>query len=138
MPSLDPRDNSNAYWRSLSQLDDTEEFRAFLESEFPAVADLKGVSRRRWLQLMGASLVLAGATGCRWEKEEIRPFVDRPANRTPGKTQRYATAIDLGGFATGLLVTTVDGRPIKIEGNGKHPASGGATDATAQANRNIC
>ncbi|MEE8452187.1 MAG: TAT-variant-translocated molybdopterin oxidoreductase [Thermoguttaceae bacterium] len=133
MPSLDQRDNSNAYWRSLSQLADTEEFRAFLESEFPAVADIEGVSRRRWLQLMGASLVLAGATGCRWEKEEIRPFVDRPANRTPGRTQRYATAIDLGGSAVGLSVTTVDGRPIKIEGNPKHPASLGATDATAQA-----
>ena len=32
-----------------------------------------------------------------------------------------------------LVVTTVDGRPIKIEGNPLHPASGGATDAFAQA-----
>ncbi|MGZ5022268.1 MAG: 4Fe-4S dicluster domain-containing protein, partial [Chthoniobacterales bacterium] len=32
-----------------------------------------------------------------------------------------------------LVVSTVDGRPIKIEGNPLHPASGGATDAFAQA-----
>ena len=32
-----------------------------------------------------------------------------------------------------LVATTVDGRPIKLEGNPLHPASGGATDAFAQA-----
>ena len=32
-----------------------------------------------------------------------------------------------------LIATTVDGRPIKLEGNPLHPASGGATDVFAQA-----
>ena len=32
-----------------------------------------------------------------------------------------------------LIATTVDGRPIKLEGNPLHPASGGATDTFAQA-----
>ncbi len=32
-----------------------------------------------------------------------------------------------------LVVTTHDGRPTKIDGNPLHPASGGATDAFAQA-----
>ena len=82
---------------------------------------------------MGASLALAGVGGCRWEKAEILPFAERPPERTPGKPQRYATAMDLGGSAIGLLVTCVDGRPIKIEGNPEHPASLGATDAIAQA-----
>ena len=121
------------YWRSLAELAGTAEFRAMLEAEFPAAADSGGLSRRRWLQLMGASLALAGAGGCRWEKAEIVPFVSQPANRVPGQTLHFATAMDLGGSALGLLVTSVDGRPIKIEGNPKHPVSRGATDLAAQA-----
>jgi molybdopterin-containing oxidoreductase family iron-sulfur binding subunit len=92
-----------------------------------------GLSRRRWLQLMGASLALAGLSGCRWEKRELVAEVKRPKGRTPGKPQRLATAMDLAGSAIGLLVTCVDGRPIKIEGNPRHPASLGGTDAFTQA-----
>ena len=91
------------------------------------------VSRRRWMQLMGASLALAAAQGCRWEKKEILPFAKRPAGHTPGKPQRFATAMELGGSPLGLRVTCVDGRPIKVEGSPKHPASLGATNAFAQA-----
>ena len=82
---------------------------------------------------MGASLALAGASGCRWEKREIRPLAKRPATRTPGEPERYATVMDMAGGALGLLVTCVDGRPIKIEGNPEHPASLGAANAFAQA-----
>ena len=39
--------------------------------------------------------------------------------------------MDLGGSALGLLVTCVDGRPIKVEGNPRHPYSLGATNAYA-------
>ena len=111
----------------------TVDYRDFLEAEFPAADDPQGISRRRWLQLMGASLALAGVAGCRWEKREIRPFAKRPADRVPGEFQRFATTMDMAGERLGLLVTCVDGRPIKVEGNPKHPSSLGATNAFAQA-----
>jgi len=133
MSSVDNSHKTNRYWRSLADRADSAEFRRFLDAEFPEAAPPGDISRRRWLQLMGASLALAGVGGCRWEKSEILPFADRPPDRTPGKLQRFATAMDLAGSATGLLVTCVDGRPIKIEGNPNHPASLGATDAFAQA-----
>ena len=85
------------------------------------------------LQLMGASMVLASAGSCRWKEREELPFAKRPENRTPGKFERYATAMELGGTVLGLMVTCVDGRPIKVEGNPKHPNSLGATNAYAQA-----
>jgi Fe-S-cluster-containing dehydrogenase component len=94
---------------------------------------LEGIDRRRWLQLMGASLALSAAGGCRWKEQDILPFVERPDGRTPGKFERFATAMPLGDAALGLEVTCVDGRPIKIEGNPRHPQSLGATDVFAQA-----
>ena len=51
----------------------------------------------------------------------------------PGRPLFYATAMTLGGRATGLLVESHEGRPTKIEGNPSHPASLGATDVFAQA-----
>jgi molybdopterin-containing oxidoreductase family iron-sulfur binding subunit len=122
---------ADPYWRSLDQLADAPRFRRILESEFPVLGD-GGVSRRRWLQLMGASLALAGVGGC-WQREEILPFDARPEGRVPGKPQQFMTATELGSSGTGLMVRSVDGRPIKIEGNPAHPQSLGATDALAQA-----
>ncbi|HVP12078.1 MAG TPA: TAT-variant-translocated molybdopterin oxidoreductase [Phycisphaerae bacterium] len=135
MPSLDGQDRGRVYWRSLNELADTPEFRAMVERRFPAASwrNLSPPTRRQFLKLMGASLGLAGLTSCRWPKDNIVPYARRPENRTPGITQQYATAMELGGFAQGLLVTSYDGRPIKIEGNPLHPINRGATDVFAQA-----
>ena len=123
------------YWRSLEELQDTPEFREFLHREFPVAASEfpEGVSRRRWMQLMGASLALGGLAGCRWEEEKIAPFAVRPENRVPGEAEYFATTIEIGGVPQHLLVTCYDGRPIKIEGNPEHPACRGASDSLAQA-----
>ena len=133
MPSLNRQNAHDVWWRSLDELADAPRFREFLEAEFPAEADPDGVSRRRWLQLMGASLALAAAGGCRWKKQEILPFAERPEGRTPGKIERFATAMPLGDTVVGLEVACVDGRPIKIDGNPGHPQSLGAADVFAQA-----
>jgi molybdopterin-containing oxidoreductase family iron-sulfur binding subunit len=83
---------------------------------------------------MGASLALAGASGCiRMPEEKLVPYAHRPPSRTPGEPVRYATAMEIGGIAQGLLVTSYDGRPVKIEGNPSHPLNRGACDAIAQA-----
>ncbi len=61
------------------------------------------------------------------------PFTKSVEWAIPGKPLYYATAMPRRTGALPLVVSTVDGRPIKIEGNPLHPASGGATDAFAQA-----
>ncbi len=122
-------------WRSLDELAGDPGFRNFVENEFPAYADemLEPATRRGFLKFMGASLALAGLTACRWPREEVLPFSHRPEGYTPGVPQHYATAMELGGVATGLLVAAFDGRPIKIEGNPLHPSSLGASSAIMQA-----
>ena len=121
------------YWRSVEEYCGAGVSPALSDAGGTPAPQDDGLSRRRWLQLMGASLALAGAGGCRWEKTELLPFAKRPPGRTPGKVEKFATAMELGGSALGLMVTCVDGRPIKIEGNPKHPSSLGATNAFAQA-----
>src|SRR6266404_4790109 len=124
------------YWRSFDELANTDEFRAFVEDEFPnRTPDWNDpASRRRFLALMGASIALAGGTACTVQPTEfIAPYVRQPEDFVPGKPLFYATAMTLAGVATGLLVESHLGRPTKIEGNPQHPASLGATDTLMQA-----
>lgn len=124
-----------AYWRSLSEFNQSEEFATkYAQREFPKAASEfpEGVSRRRWMQLMSASLAMAGAAGCRYPEELIAPFVIRPEGRVPGESYLRATNYEIAGDVYHLLVSCVDGRPIKIEPNMDHPA-GGAAGPYAQA-----
>ncbi len=124
------------YWRSLEELAGSEEFQEMLHREFPKGASewLDGFSRRGFLKTMGASLALAGLTGCtRMPITEIVPYVRQPENVVPGRPMFYATAFTLGGYASPILVESHLFRPTKIEGNPQHPASLGGTDVYAQA-----
>ncbi len=127
-----------AYWRSLDELSETDEFEALLFNEFPrqAAALPDKVTRRTFVKLMGASLAMAGLSGCgawRQPQETIVPYVESPEFIVPGKPLFFATAMELGGVAMGLLVENHMGRPTKVEGNPDHPASLGATDVFTQA-----
>ncbi len=124
-----------AYWRSLEELSRTPEFQHKLAQEFPGLAEelTDPRTRRDFLKVMAASLGLVGLASCRWPKETILPFAGRPEGRVPGVPQQYATAMSLFGNALGLLVTSYDGRPIKVEGNPLHPESQGAAHLWAQA-----
>jgi MoCo/4Fe-4S cofactor protein with predicted Tat translocation signal len=126
------------YWRSLGEYSNTPEFRQWLEREFPAGASELNEddwSRRDFLKLMGASMALAGIglTSCRRPEMHLVPFTKSAEWTIPGKFLYYATAMPRRTGAIPLIATTVDGRPIKLEGNPLHPASGGATDTFAQA-----
>jgi MoCo/4Fe-4S cofactor protein with predicted Tat translocation signal len=124
------------YWRSLEELAGSPAFQEALHREFPKGASewVDSVSRRGFLRVMGASMALAGMTGCvRLPLEPIVPYVRQPEDVIPGRPQFYATAMTLGGYASPILVESHLGRPTKIEGNDKHPASLGGTDIFAQA-----
>ncbi len=123
------------YWRSLEELSRSDAFDDFMHQEFPqqALALDKGVDRRNFMKLMGASVAMAGLAACRPPGEAIVPYVNQPENFIPGKPVFFASAMTLGGVAMGVLVESHMNRPTKIEGNPLHPSTLGASDAFMQA-----
>jgi MoCo/4Fe-4S cofactor protein with predicted Tat translocation signal len=122
----DVRTPGKSYWRSLEELADSPEFREFVEREYPQHAEewTDPVERRTFLKLMGASLALAGLSGCAFQPaEKVVPNVKEAENIVPGKALFFATASSLGGIATPLLARSNEGRPTKLEGNPDHPNS---------------
>jgi MoCo/4Fe-4S cofactor protein with predicted Tat translocation signal len=133
-----PRPKRPVMWRSLAELENSPGFEAVLQREFPGGADVYedgGLTKRDFIKLLGASMSLAGIglAGCRRPEEYVVPFNKGVEWTIPGKFLYYATAMPLRQGAMPLIVSTVDGRPIKIEGNPLHPFSNGGTDAFAQA-----
>jgi anaerobic selenocysteine-containing dehydrogenase len=89
-------------------------------------------SRREALRLLAAGIA-AGLAGCSKPNEEIVPYVRVPEGLVPGDPLKFATTLPLSGYGRGVIVTAIDGRPIKVEGNPRHPASLGATDVFSEA-----
>jgi molybdopterin-containing oxidoreductase family iron-sulfur binding subunit len=124
------------YWRSLEEVAESEEFQRWMEDEFPNRKSLLEVDRRQLLKVMGASMALAGLSGCRayfLGTEKIVPYVNQPEEMIPGRPMYYASTFVHNGYGTGILVEQHEGRPTKIEGNPDHPESEGRSDVWMQA-----
>ena len=123
-------------WRSLAEYENDPKFQKYLENEFgvPLTESApNSTERRRFMQLMSASFALAGAAGCRWEEDKLMPLTRRPEGVLPGVPRYYNTAMELGAAGLPLRVKNYDGRPIKVDGNPDHPASGGPSRVYEQA-----
>jgi MoCo/4Fe-4S cofactor protein with predicted Tat translocation signal len=124
------------YWRSLEQVAETQEFQNWLDDEFPHRRSLLEIDRRSMLKVMGASLALAGLSGCRgvfMDQEKAVPYVRQPEEIVPGKPLFYASSMPMSGYGVGVLVEQHEGRPTKIEGNPDHPESQGSSSSIMQA-----
>ncbi|HUC71934.1 MAG TPA: TAT-variant-translocated molybdopterin oxidoreductase, partial [Stellaceae bacterium] len=127
---------SRDYWRSLEELAESPGFAEIVEREAPRFRDVLGVlERRRFLQLMAASMALGGLSACGPETNprQLLPYVVQPPGIVPGRSRYYATATTQEGYATGVMVAHQMARPVKVEGNPDHPASLGAAGAIMQA-----
>ncbi len=130
-----PDISGRTYWRSLEEAADTPEFQKLVARKFPSMLDEVSdpVSRRKFMGLMGAAVALSGLVGCRRPLARILPYSRMPEDLLPGVPQQYASVMNFRGVAEGILVTSNEGRPTKIEGNPDHPSSLGATHVWAQA-----
>lgn len=126
------------YWLSLDQWAGDPALAGRLENEFMssplASEDSKdGFARREFLKVMGASFALA-TTGCvRRPASHIIPYAKAPKEITPGEANYYTSTWYDGLEGAGLLVKTLEGRPIKVEGLPAHPMTLGGLSARAHA-----
>ncbi|GDY14737.1 hypothetical protein LBMAG53_36150 [Planctomycetota bacterium] len=107
------------------------------EGNSPGLVDqlrklLPGVSRRGFLQLSGAAAVF-GLAGCHQDPDTLVPFKTQPEGSVLGKPRQYSTVVRASGRPVPAVVTTYDGRPIKIDGNPDCPIGRGRADIRTQA-----
>ncbi len=92
------------------------------------------VRRRDFLKLAGFSLGALSLSSCeRGPIEKAIPYLIQPEGITPGEPSYYTTVCGACPAGCGALAKSIDGRPIKLEGNSEHPVSGGALCAAGQA-----
>ena len=124
------------FWQSLDDLSDAPGFEEMLREEFPRQASelTDGVSRRGFMKVMGASLALAGMTGCTKQPDEpIFPYIKQPEDLVLGRPNYFATAFPFPTGAVPVLVKSQAFRPVKVDGNPEHPVSKGRSDLFTQA-----
>lgn len=91
-------------------------------------------SRREFLEASGFGLFLAATAGCgRAPVHNAFSYIEQPEGSVPGRASHYASICGACPAACGLLVKNRDGRPIKLEGNPRHPLSQGGLCAAGQA-----
>ena len=123
------------FWKNLDQLADDPEFHDLMAEEFPRQSTewTDAVSRRGFMKVMGASMALAGLTGCTKQPDEtIYPYIRQPEDLVLGKPMYFATAHPFPTGAVPVLVKSDAFRPIKVDGNPEHPMSRGKSDAYTQ------
>ena len=128
-------EHGKTYWRSLNELAETDEFAEIVRHEFPRQAQfLDELSRRDFLKVLGASLALAGLAACSPRPAgKILPYSNAPEDIVPGKPIYFASAMPRDGYGLGVLVRSETGRPIKVDGNPRHPVTQGTSDLFMQA-----
>lgn len=122
-----PLESESGYWKSLAELQNTEEFKKSVANEFESTPVDKekeeGWARRDFLKLMGASLALSTFACTRRPTQKIVPYVKRPDDVIPGIANHYASSFVDDSEVFGIVVKTREGRPIRIEGNSEYPGS---------------
>ncbi|HEC43990.1 MAG TPA: 4Fe-4S dicluster domain-containing protein [Bacteroides sp.] len=125
------------YWKGFEELREANDKATGNEfpHELPIVLNKqsKGSSRRDFLKTFG--FTIAGATiaaSCERPITKAIPFLIKPEEIIPGKSNYYASTFFDGELHQSILVKVRDGRPIKIEGNDLAPMSNGGTNGIVQ------
>jgi molybdopterin-containing oxidoreductase family iron-sulfur binding subunit len=93
---------------------------------------LPAVNRRGFLQLTGAAAVF-GLAGCAKHPDVLVAQASRSEGPGVGEPVYYASLLRDSGHPVAVVVKTLDGRPIKLDGNPDCPVVKGTSDAATQA-----
>ena len=94
------------------------------------------ISRRDFLKVMGAGIAATTiVTGCGPESRYVTrtPYTKMPEYTYNGLSTYYATTCRECPAGCGIVVRTMQGRALKVEGNNNHPVNLGKTCSRGQA-----
>lgn len=122
--------NRKKYWAALDELEGTEVFQQLQKKEFQEqipveefLADERHgattTGRRDFLKFMGFSLAAATLAACETPVVKSIPYINKPAEVTPGVANHYASTYYDGLDYSSIMVKTREGRPIFVMGNSK-------------------
>ena len=87
----------------------------------------EGLKRRDFLKVLGVTSAGATLTGCSTEGvERYIPYVTAPDQIVPGIATWYTSVCNGCSAQCGMWVRNREGKVVKVEGNERHPVSGGA------------
>jgi anaerobic selenocysteine-containing dehydrogenase len=94
-----------------------------------------GVTRRDFLRIGAAGVASAVLAGCQTPRRwvDLEPYVRPPEEQLAGVATWYASTCRQCPAGCGILVRTMNGRAVKIEGNPEHPLNRGKLCARGQA-----
>ncbi len=124
---------SKRYWKGIEEYRNDIDVVKNAEKEFN-LDDLEGgTPRRDFLKMLGFGVAAVSLAACDAPVRKTIPYLKKPDTIEPGIPNYYATTYAQGGEYNSILVKTVEGRPIKIEGNKLSPISKGGVDARVHA-----
>ncbi|GAB1447010.1 MAG: TAT-variant-translocated molybdopterin oxidoreductase [Cyclobacteriaceae bacterium] len=123
------------YWKGIQQLRNDPAFVKHADKEFVdlGIEDDPRHTRRDFLKMMGFSVAAASLAACEAPIRKAIPFVNKPLDADPSIPNYYASTYINGGDYCSVVVKTIEGRPIKIDGNTLSKVSMGGTSAQVEA-----
>ena len=112
----------------MSQIENNPEFKTTLFSE--------PKTRRNAIKSIASGMTIAALSGCvgiRKPTRKIKTYNNEPDDLIPGIPNYYATSCEINDDVNGLVVTSHEGRPTKIDGNPRHPNNNGTSNAFIQS-----
>lgn len=89
-----------------------------------------GISRRKFLKILGQSSVVVGAAGCgNSTAQKVLPYVKAQDDQIKGVSVWYNSTCTECDAGCGIQVRTREGRAVKIEGNSASPINRGGVCA---------
>ncbi|MGR3810861.1 TAT-variant-translocated molybdopterin oxidoreductase [Jiulongibacter sp. NS-SX5] len=121
------------YWKGIEEYRNDIEVVKNAEREFN-LEDLDGGTHRRdFLKMLGFGVTAVSLAACDAPVRKTIPYLNKPESVEPGVPNFFATTYAEGGEFSPVLVKTVEGRPIKIEGNKLSKISNGGVSARVHA-----
>ncbi len=122
-------DTNKRYWKGIEELKNDINVVKNADREFNFDDIEGGTYRRDFLKVLGFGMAAVSLAACDAPVRHTIPYLNKPVDIEPGIPNYYASSYVQGGDYASILVKTVEGRPIKIEGNSLSGISKGCLSA---------